>query len=223
MTPILASMQPTIVHVCRHGQVENPDHILYGRMSGYALSALGLAMAERLGEHFADIPLDKLYVSPLQRAKETLAPIAARHPHLDITEEPRVIEATNIFEGRNFGRFNQKLLIPTNWWHFRNPLRPSWGEPYREIAVRMRAALADMAASVPQGGRALVVAHQLPIYIARLDAEGRSFVHNPANRECRLASVTSFHFLEGRVVKVEYEEPCADLYPTNQKMYRPGM
>ena len=216
-------MQPTIVHVCRHGQVQNPEHILYGRAPGYGLSDLGRQMAERLGEYFAETPLDRLYVSPLQRAKETLAPIAVRHPDLDITEEPRVIEAANHFEGRNFGRYNQKLLNPANWWHFRNPMRPSWGEPYRLIAARMRAALGDMAASVPQGGQALVVAHQLPIYIARLDAEGRSFVHNPANRQCRLASVTSFHYLDGRVVKVEYAEPCADLYPVNQKMFRPGM
>lgn len=216
-------MQPTIVHVCRHGQVQNPDHVLYGRLPGYGLSELGQAMAQRLGEHFAQTPLDHLRVSPLQRAKETLAPIAARHADLPITEEPRVIEAANVFEGRNFGRFNQKLLIPTNWWHFRNPMRPSWGEPYRDIAVRMRAAIADMAASVPAGGQALVVAHQLPIYIARLDAEGRSFVHNPANRECRLASVTSFHVLDGRVVKVSYTEPCADLYPTHTTMFRPGM
>lgn len=216
-------MQPTIVHVCRHGQVQNPDHILYGRLPGYGLSELGQAMASRLGEHFADVPLDHLRVSPLQRAKETLAPIAANHPDLPIVEDTRVIEAANAFEGRNFGRFNQKLLLPTNWWHFRNPLRPSWGEPYRDIAVRMRAAIADMAASVPQGGQALVVAHQLPIYIARLGAEGRSFVHNPANRECRLASVTSFHILDGRVVKVSYTEPCADLYPANTKIFRPGM
>ncbi|MBK8461969.1 MAG: histidine phosphatase family protein [Nigerium sp.] len=216
-------MQPTIVHVCRHGQVQNPDHVLYGRLPGYGLSALGQAMAQRLGEHFADVPLDHLRVSPLQRAKETLAPIAAQHAGLPIVEEPRVIEAANVFEGRDFGRFNQKLLLPTSWWHLRNPLRPSWGEPYRDIAVRMRAAIADMAASVPAGGQALVVAHQLPIYIARLDAEGRSFVHNPANRECRLASVTSFHVLDGRVVKVSYTEPCADLYPTGTTLFRPGM
>lgn len=216
-------MQPTIVHVCRHGQVENPDHVLYGRQTGWGLSKLGQQMAERLGEHFADVPLDHLRVSPLQRAKETLAPIAARHPHLPIVEDHRVIEAANHFEGRTLGRFNEKLLLPQNLIWLRNPLRPSWGEPYREIVTRMRAALADTAAAVPQGGQAVIVAHQLPIYLARLDAEGRGYVHNPANRECRQASVTSFHFVDGRVVKVEYTEPCADLYPKNKKMFRPGM
>ncbi len=216
-------MQPTIVHVCRHGQVGNPEHILYGRLEGYGLSELGHQMAERLGEHFADVPLEHLRVSPLQRAKETLAPIAAAHPHLEIVEDVRVVEAANILEGQAFGRFNQRLLLPKNLIHLRNPLRPSWGEPYPLIAERMSAAIADAAASVPQGAQALIVAHQLPIYIARLAAEGRPFVHNPATRECRLASVTSFHFVEGRVTAVEYSEPAADLYPAKKKIFRPGM
>ena len=216
-------MQPTIVHVCRHGQVDNPDHILYGRLPGYGLSALGHAMAERLGEHFADAPLVQLRVSPLQRAKETLAPIAAAHPDLEIIEDARLIETAHILEGQSFGRFNQRLLLPRNLWHLRNPLRPSWGEPYPQIAQRMRAAIADAAASVPQGSQVLIVSHQLPIYIARLDAEGRSFVHNPATRDCRLASVTAFHVIDGRVAGVEYSEPAADLYPAKKKIFRPGM
>lgn len=216
-------MQPTIVHVCRHGQVDNPEHILYGRLPGYGLSALGHQMAQRLGDHFADVPLAHLRVSPLQRAKETLAPIAAAHPALEVVQDDRVIEAANILEGQSFGRFNQRLLLPQNLIHLRNPLRPSWGEPYPLIAQRMRAAIADAAASVPQGGQALIVAHQLPIYIARLDAEGRSFVHNPVLRECRLASVTAFHFVQGRITAVEYSEPAADLYPAKKKIFRPGM
>lgn len=216
-------MQPTVVHLCRHGQVENPDHVLYGRLAGYGLSSLGVQMAERLAEHFADAPLATLVTSPLQRAKETMAPIAARHPDLTLSEDDRVIEAGSAFEGRSFGRFNQKLLIPTNLWRLRNPVRPSWGEPYREIATRMRAALADIAAATPEGQQAVVVSHQLPIYVARLGAEGRGYLHNPANRQCRLASVTSFHFVDGRVVKVAYSEPAADLYPAERLLFRPGM
>lgn len=217
------AMQPTIVHVCRHGQVLNPDHVLYGRLPGYGLSDVGRAMAERLADHFADTPLDALRVSPMQRAQETLAPIAARHAHVKPTVDERLTEAGNTFEGKNFGRYNQKLLIPTNAWRLRNPFLPSWGEPYREVAARMRAAISDLAASVPAGGQALVVSHQLPIYVARLDAEGRGYLHNPANRECRLASVTSFHHFDGRVVKVEYREPAADLYPVGRRLFRPGM
>ena len=58
----------TIVHVQRHGQVENPDGVLYGRIPGYGLSELGHRMAARLAEHWADVPLTHLRCSPLQRA-----------------------------------------------------------------------------------------------------------------------------------------------------------
>ena len=54
----------------------------YGRAAGFGLSDLGRKMAERLGEYFADAPLVHLVSSPLQRAQETIAPIAAGHPDL---------------------------------------------------------------------------------------------------------------------------------------------
>ncbi len=215
-------MESTLVHVCRHGQVYNPDHVLYGRQPGYGLSDLGRQMAERLGEYFADLPLTHLRCSPLQRARETMAPIAARHPELEIVIDPRVIEAANALEGQSFGKYNQRLLLPKNLRHLYNPLRPSWGEPYKEIVKRMRAAIADAAQSAGPGGRAVIVAHELPIWMARLDAEGRSLVHNPANRECHLASVTTFTLVDGRVAKVDYTQPARDLVPARKKMFRPG-
>lgn len=210
-------MSQTIVHVCRHGQVHNPDGILYGRQPGYGLSDLGRRMAERLGEHFADVPLTHLRVSPLQRARETLAPIAARHPDLEIVVDDRFIEAANHFEGKKFGTSNSVLLRPSSWWYFRNPLRPSWGEPYVQIAARMRVAIADAAAAAGEGGQAVVVSHQLPIWIAHLSALGRSFVHDPRRRRCTLCSVTSFTFRDGVLTGVDYAEPVSDLLPATSK------
>ena len=211
----------SIVHLVRHGQVHNPDAVLYGRQPGFGLSELGQQMAGRLGEYFADIPLDYLVSSPLQRAQETIAPIAAAHPDLEVHLDERVIEAANVFEGESFGRHNELLLRPSSWWALRNPLRPSWGEPYTSIVARMRLALADAAAKVP-GGRALILSHELPIWMARCDAEGRPLVHDPRRREARLASVTTFTFDEGRLVGVEYAEPAADLVPVKKKRFRPG-
>lgn len=215
-------MAQTVVHVVRHGQVENPDHILYGRAPGYHLSELGRRMAEALGDFFGDVPLQHLRCSPLERTQETLAPTAARHPELEIELDTRVIEAANVLEGQHFGRFNERLLLPKNLIHLRNPLRPSWGEPYTSIVARMMAAIADAAARVP-GGQALIVSHQLPIWLARLDAEGRRLVHNPAARECRHCSVTSFTFHGERIVRVDYAEPVSALYPPKAKIFRPGM
>ncbi len=212
-----------IVHVMRHGQVHNPQGILYGRLDGFGLSDLGNQMGTRLSQHWNDVPLTHLRCSPLQRARETLAPTAALFPDLDITIDPRVIEAENMFEGKVFGASNKALRDPAMLRHVLNPLKPSWGEPYVEIAARMRAALADAAEAAGPGGQALVVSHQLCIWIARLDAEGRGFVHDPRRRQCTLTSVTSFTYRQGRVTAIDYAEPAADLLPsTSRRKFKVG-
>lgn len=205
----------TTVHVLRHGQVFNPDGLLYGRLPGFGLSELGHRMAERMAEHFADEPVTHLRCSPLRRARETMAPVAARHPSVELEIDDRLIEAANKFEGRVFGADNKALLDPRMFWHMRNPLRPSWGEPYREIADRMLAALGDAAAAAGEGGTAVVVSHQLPIYIARRAVERRPFVHDPRRRGTTLCSVTTFTFTDGRPTKVSYAEHIPDLLPAS--------
>lgn len=206
-------MTHATVHVMRHGQVFNPDGLLYGRLPGFGLSDLGREMAERMAEHFADAPLTHLRCSPLQRARETMAPAAAKHPELDVVIDERLIEAANRFEGRVFGKGNRALRDPRMFWHMRNPLRPSWGEPYKEIAERMLAALGDAARDAGDGGTALVVSHQLPIFVARRAVERKSFVHDPRKRQTTLCSVTTFTFTDGQPTGVEYEEVVADLLP----------
>ena len=56
------------------------------------------------------------------------------------------------------------------------------------------------------------MSHQLPIWMARCDAEGRRLAHDPRRRQCNLASVTSLGLVDGRVVSVDYTEPAAELY-----------
>jgi broad specificity phosphatase PhoE len=106
--------------------------------------------------------------------------------------------------------FPTTIRQPKNWRHFRNPLTPSWGEPYKAIVARMRAAMKD-AREAAYGHEAVIVTHQLPIWMARSDAEGRRLVHDPRRRDCSLASITSFSYLDGRVTSVAYREPAADL------------
>ncbi len=212
----------SVVHVVRHGQVHNPEGVLYGRLSGYRLSDLGQRMAARLGEHFAQADLVWLACSPLQRARETMAPIAAAHPGLEVHVDDRLIEADNVFAGKSFGAHNGLLFKPTSWWSLRNPLRPSWGEPYVEIARRMREGIEDAAAHAA-GGEAVLVSHELPIWMARLSAENKRLVHDPRRRQARLASVTTFTFVDGSLVGIDYAEPCADLLPPKKsKKFRPG-
>lgn len=207
-------METTTVHLLRHGQVENPGRVLYGRLPGYHLSDLGVQMAERAAAYLKDVPLTHLRCSPLERARETMAPVAATRPELEITTDDRVIEAANWFEGKVFGEKSWTLLDPRNWWQMRNPFLPSWGEPYRSIVARMNAAVLDAAAAAGPGGQALIVSHQLPIWMMRSYAEGRRLFHDPRRRECTLASITSIHLVEGRITGVDYAEPARDLLPT---------
>ncbi len=213
-------MSTATVHLVRHGDVENPTGLLYGRLSGYHLSELGRTMAERVGAHFADVPLVHLRCSPLERAQETMAPIAERHPELTVHTDGRVIESANHLEGQVITA-RGVLTNGRNLWLFRNPVRPTWGEAYTEIVTRMRQAVRDAAAAavelVGDGGQALIVSHQLPIWMARCDAEGRRLAHDPRRRVCTLASVTSLHLIDGRVTSVSYAEPAADLLPVKQK------
>ena len=125
--------------------------------------------------------------------------------------DDRVIEASNKFEGKEFGHDNNALKDPRNWWLLRNPMVPSWGEPYTQVVARMLDAIRDAAAEVGENRQALIVSHQLPIWIARLGAEGRRLVHDPRRRECTVGSVTTFHFRGRHITGVSYVEPCRDL------------
>ena len=199
----------TVVHLLRHGEVANPRGILYGRLPDFHLSELGHKMAERAAGWFAGRDVAHLVSSPLERAQETAAPTAAALA-LDVHVDERVIEAGNQFEGKTFGVGDGALWHPTVWWRLRNPFSPSWGEPYAEIAARMLAAAGD-AREAARGREAVIVSHQLPVWIARCAAEGRRFIHDPRRRQCALASVTSISYIGDAVQSVAYTEPAADL------------
>lgn len=199
----------TVVHLLRHGEVFNPTGVLYGRLPGFRLSELGERMAVRAAEALADRDVAAVISSPLERAQQTAAPVAAGHG-LVVSIDDRIIEADNVFEGQRVGVGDGVLKHPTAWRHLWNPFTPSWGEPYREVAGRMRAAVAA-ARSAARGHEAVLVSHQLPIWIARLDAENRRFVHDPRKRQCGLASLTSLTFDDNTLVAITYTEPSADL------------
>ncbi|HEX7188699.1 MAG TPA: histidine phosphatase family protein [Actinomycetes bacterium] len=203
--------ETTTVHVLRHGEVHNPTGVLYGRLPGYHLSDLGRAMAERIAAHLTDADIVHLVSSPLERAQETAEPAAATLG-LPIATDDRLIEAANVFEGNTFGVGDGSLRRPQHWIHLRNPLRPSWGEPYVEIAERMLAAI-NAARDAARGHGALCVSHQLPIWTARSFATGRRLWHDPRKRQCALASLTSFTFRGDELATVSYEEPARDLLP----------
>jgi broad specificity phosphatase PhoE len=203
----------TVVHVMRHGEVDNPDGVLYGRLPGYHLSELGRQMADRVAEHLSERDVTHVVASPLERAQETATPIAKAHG-LDLGSDPRLIEAENVFQGKTFGVGDGALKRPANWKYLVNPFKPSWGEPYVGQVVRMMGAL-DAAKDAARGHEAVLVSHQLPIWIVRSYVERRRLWHDPRKRQCTLASLTSFTYHGDRIVSVTYTEPAIDLVPAH--------
>ena len=200
------------IHFVRHGEVHNPEKILYGLQPGWRLSDRGNEMAAVIGEWSTNLDLGAIHSSPLQRAQETVSPIIAKHK-LSLTTDKSLIEASNIFEGKKFELGSGVLRHPRSWRYLYNPWKPSWGEPYEQLISRMLKGL--FAARDAAGGKdAICVSHQLPIWILRSAVEGRRLLHDPRKRECTLASVTSFELdNEGMISSVSYSEPAKHLLP----------
>ena len=206
-----SSGETTVVHVMRHGEVHNPTGVLYGRLPHFRLSPDGEQMALTTADWFVGRDVTHLAASPLERAQQTAGPIAEALG-LPIATDDRLIEAGNDFEGKTFGVGDGAMRRPANWWRLRNPWRPSWGEPYREIAARMLGAVAT-ARDAARGHAAVCVSHQLPIWTLRLHLEGRSYLHDPRRRECGLASVTSLTYVGDRLTALTYAEPAGATDP----------
>jgi broad specificity phosphatase PhoE len=201
-------MTKTIVHLVRHGEVHNPDGVLYGRLPGFRLSTAGEAMARLVAESLRGHDVTVVRSSPLERAVQTAAPIAAAF-EIEPTTDDRLIESDNVFEGKTFGVGDGSLKNPSVWRYLWNPFRPSWGEPYAEVASRVLAAVAA-AREAATGHEAVLVSHQLPIEVTRRKVEGAHLWHRPDRRKCALASITSLVYDGDRLVRVDYAEPAGD-------------
>jgi broad specificity phosphatase PhoE len=203
-----------LIHLVRHGEVFNPDHVLYGRLENFGLSELGKKMAKESADSKIGHPITRLYASPLQRAQESAAPWSANFG-LDIITDERLIEPWNLFEGTaGFGA--KALRNPRLWPKLRNPFQPSWGEPYTEIAARMLDMI-EFAWNETESGEVALVSHQLPIWTVHRKLAGKRLFHDPRKRRCSLSSITtlvrdpSTSAGIGSFVEVDYQDPAAAL------------
>ncbi|KQZ85025.1 phosphoglycerate mutase [Microbacterium sp. Root166] len=194
------------LHLVRHGEVHNPGRVLYGRLPGFGLSVDGRTMTGQAAEYVKslDRPVTSLICSPLQRTRESAEPFTelfGLEPQID----ERVIEPTNVFEGRRMAR---ALVNPWNWRHLRKPALPSWGEPYADVVGRMNAAMTQ-AWDAAESGDVVIVSHQLPIWITHLAVAGLPLRHDPRERRCALSSVTSFEMVDKKWTEIAYAEPAS--------------
>lgn len=195
------------IHLVRHGRVENPAGVIYGRLPGFHLSELGRRQAEEAAEHLAGSDVALVVASPLERAQETARAIAARHS-LEVETDERLHESHTTLEGvgRSVAEF---MRSPANWWRVRNPMRPSWGESFVEIRARMLAAIADTACRA-EGRAVVLVSHQTPIQVARLALLGRRRPPWLGFVPCATGSVSTLVVKGSKVVDARYFAPSSD-------------
>jgi broad specificity phosphatase PhoE len=207
-------MPASRIHLVRHGEVHNPDGILYGRKPHFSLSETGHKMAELAAQDLKSQgrQISRIAVSPLLRTRESAEPIAKLFK-LEINVDERLIEPTNIFEGDKVS-FGALLRKPSRLLKIWNPRKPSWGEPYVSIEGRMLAAIEEQAKLTPSGDL-IVVSHQLPIFITRRSVEGLPFAHNPRERECALSSITSIERVGSAWKLIEYREPARAVHASD--------
>jgi broad specificity phosphatase PhoE len=197
-----------LIHLVRHGEVFNPDHVLYGRLENFGLSDLGKQMAKAAADSKIGHPITRLYASPLQRAQESAAPWSANFGLVPLIDE-RLIEPWNLFEGTaGFGA--KALRNPRLWPKLRNPFQPSWGEPYTLIAARMLDMI-ETAWNETESGEVALVSHQLPIWMVHRKLAGERLFHDPRKRRCSLSSITTLARDGDRFVEVDYQDPAAAL------------
>ncbi|MCU0592757.1 MAG: histidine phosphatase family protein [Desulfobacterales bacterium] len=99
---------PTIIYLVRHGNVHNPDRILYGRLPRFRLSQSGLEEARAAGRFLNGAPIAALYCSPLLRARQTAREIRGFHPDITLRQSSHLLEVLNPFEGRPSGEVDAR-------------------------------------------------------------------------------------------------------------------
>ena len=201
-------MPADLLHFVRHGEVHNPDRVLYGRLEGFVLSERGIAMAERAASALATRPIARIFSSPLERAVESAKTLSDRIG-VPITVDERLNEGLNTFQGTRLSA-GRIVSNPSTWASFRNPWRPSWGEPYREISERMMAMAEDAWNSVDEG-EVVLVSHQVAIWTFHRTVAGIPLPHMPNQRRCALSSITSFRKISTKWREESYREPATDL------------
>jgi Fructose-2,6-bisphosphatase len=202
-------MSSTIVHLVRHGEVHNPEKILYGRIPGYRLSARGRNQTAASAAAFRGHDVTYLAASPLQRAQETAEPFADV-TGLQVITDADLLEAGNRFEGLRTKGWRSQLWNPVRWQLMTHPSQPSWGEHYTDIEARMMNAV-ERARLAAEGHEAILISHQLPIVCVQRGVRGQKLSHNPATRQCDLASVTSLIFRDSSIVGIDYTEPAQEI------------
>jgi broad specificity phosphatase PhoE len=184
----------TLVHLVRHGLVENPRRLVYGRLPGFHLSPDGRAQAEAAARRLTGRPIAALYSSPLERARET-ADLIAGELGLPVDVRDGLTEAAlaAVWEGLEWAHVRKAHAAQWETYLHRPMELADVPETVAALADRMARAIRDLAAAHP-GAEVAAVSHGDPIKAGVLALTGGD-----------LADLNRFYLPTGGIVSVRIE------------------
>lgn len=164
----------SLVHLIRHGEVDNPGKVVYANLPGYGLSDLGRTQAQQAARHLGSQPVVAIWASPARRALET-AGIVARRFGLPVRVDEELTEwkLLDRWAGSSWDELPEVFPGEVEAY-MHDPADLSFSpETLAQLAARMRKVV-ERIASAHSDGDVVVVGHQDPIQAARLALTGRS-------------------------------------------------
>lgn len=123
----------TTLYFVRHGDVHNPDGIIYGRLPNFNLSEKGRKQIEQTANFFKDKKIDEIYSSPLARAKESAVIIQKALALKSIHISDLLLEVRTGYQGEKFATLDNLQSEV-----YSKPLEPT-DETIEQLAKRMLA------------------------------------------------------------------------------------
>ena len=187
----------TTIHFVRHGNVHNPDKILYGRLPHFKLSELGIEQAQAAAEYFAARPITAVYSSPMLRARQTAGIIHERHPQVELLVSDHINELLTTYEGHPVAE------LEAIEWEFYEHVEPPYETPF-DLISRIKAFAREICETYPNG-EVVAVTHGDIVVFSMAWAKGMEISGDFKKRAAlqqdypETASITSLQFADNDV------------------------
>ncbi len=162
------AVMAALVHLVRHAEVDNPEHLVYADLPGFGLSPHGVEQARRVGRYLGPRPVVAIWSSPLERSLRTAEEIAGRTGvPVKVDQDLTEWKVTARWKGHTWREIPQLFPGELEAYLEHPESLPFEDETLEELAERMSATARRLDAEHPHGD-VVIVSHQDPIQAGRL-------------------------------------------------------
>jgi broad specificity phosphatase PhoE len=198
--------QPTVIHFVRHGEVDNPARIYYGRLPRFGLSSTGLLQAEKTAQALKALNIRHVFSSPMLRARQTAKVINLTTGLNGVKISTLLNEVSTPYDGHP-----QADLFARNWDIYTGT--PSSYEQPVDVLDRAKKFIQRIVSACP-GQQVVAVTHgDIIFYLAlwangfaaTIENKGKLLIFGLPNNYPDHASITTLT-VQGNLVAVRYQQ-----------------